>query len=147
NLETPYSLGVYYEAVTSALGMRPDRHAGKVVGLAAYGDPEVLGDVIRSLFIWENGGFRMRRSSDVCLPRRLSTRFPKIDLAAAYQTVLEEVVVRFVRHYTEQTGLDSVAISGGVASNVKLNQRIREIPGVRRIYVHPNMGDGGCGTG
>src|SRR5262249_3072906 len=29
----------------------------------------------------------------------------------------------------------------------KMNQRIKEIPGVRRIYVHPNMGDGGCGTG
>jgi carbamoyltransferase len=147
NLGTPYSLGIYYEAVTAALGMRPDRHAGKVVGLAAYGDPEVLGDVLRSLFVWEDGGFRIRRSSDVCLPRRLSTRFPKIDLAAAYQTVLEEVVVRYVRHYLEQTSLDSVAISGGVAANVKLNQRIREIPGVRRIYIHPNMGDGGCGTG
>jgi carbamoyltransferase len=34
-----------------------------------------------------------------------------------------------------------------VAANVKMNQRIHDVPGVRNIYVHPNMGDGGCGTG
>ena len=38
-------------------------------------------------------------------------------------------------------------LSGGVVANVKLNQRLREIPGVERIFIHPNMGDGGCGTG
>jgi predicted NodU family carbamoyl transferase len=32
-------------------------------------------------------------------------------------------------------------------ANVKLNQRLRELPGVERLFVHPNMGDGGCGTG
>ncbi len=146
-IDTPYSLGTFYEYVTSALGMSPDRHAGKVVGLAAYVDPEVLGDVLRSLFVWQDGGFTIRRSSDVYLARRLSTLFPKIDLAAAFQTVLEEVVVRYIRHYVEQTGLKTVVLSGGVAANVKMNQRVREIPSVERIYIHPNMGDGGCGTG
>src|SRR5262249_54489025 len=106
SLETPYSLGTYYETVTSALGISPDRHAGKVVGLAAYGNPNVLGDVLRSLFVWEDGGFKMRRSSDVYLPRRLSTQFPKIDLAAAYQTVLEEMVAKYIRHYVEETGME-----------------------------------------
>ena len=40
-----------------------------------------------------------------------------------------------------------MVLSGGVVANVKLNQRLREIPGVDGIFVHPNMGDGGCGTG
>ena len=38
-------------------------------------------------------------------------------------------------------------LSGGVVANVKLNQRLHEIAGVDGIFVHPNMGDGGCGTG
>ena len=38
-------------------------------------------------------------------------------------------------------------LSGGVVANVKLNQRIRELAGVDKLFVHPNMGDGGCGTG
>jgi carbamoyltransferase len=89
----------------------------------------------------------MLRSSDNYLARALAAEFPKIDVAAAYQTVLEEVACRYVQPYLEQTGADAVVLSGGVAANVKLNQRIHEIPGVRRIYIHPNMGDGGCGTG
>jgi carbamoyltransferase len=34
-----------------------------------------------------------------------------------------------------------------VVANVKLNQRLKEIAGVETIFIHPNMGDGGCGTG
>ena len=37
NLRFPHSLGSFYEMVTSSLGFHPDRHAGKIVGLAAYG--------------------------------------------------------------------------------------------------------------
>ena len=38
-LEYPHSLGTFYESVTSSLGFKPSRHEGKIVGLAAYGDP------------------------------------------------------------------------------------------------------------
>jgi carbamoyltransferase len=55
--------------------------------------------------------------------------------------------VGYVRHYLKLSGLTHVVLSGGVVANVKLNQRIREIDGVERIFIHPNMGDGGCGTG
>jgi carbamoyltransferase len=77
----------------------------------------------------------------------LAGEFPKIDVAAAYQHVLEVVACRYVAHYLEQTGIDSVALSGGVVANVKLNQRLKALPGVKRLFIHPNMGDGGCGTG
>ncbi len=146
-LPTPYSLGSFYDSVTSALGFRPDRHAGKIVGLAAYGDAEILGDVLRGLIVWDGHRPRWRRSSDVYLARRLASMFPKVDLAAAYQTVLEEIIQRYVGHYVAETGIQNVVLSGGVCANVKLNQRIHELPGVASIYVHPNMGDGGCGTG
>ncbi len=143
----PHSLGTFYEMVTSSLGMQPDRHAGKVVGLAAYGDPNVLTDVLLSRFHREAGTFRMLDNLNVYFSRHLSTRFPKIDLAAAWQRVLEVVAVEFVEYWLAQTGCRRVVLSGGVAANVKLNQRIHAIPGVEGTYVYPNMGDGGCGTG
>jgi len=52
-----------------------------------------------------------------------------------------------VRHWIRETGCEDVVLSGGVAANVKMNQRIYEVEGVRRVFVYPNMGDGGCGTG
>ncbi|MEE8301117.1 MAG: carbamoyltransferase C-terminal domain-containing protein, partial [Candidatus Tectomicrobia bacterium] len=146
-LEYPHSLGTFYESVTASLGFKPSRHEGKIVGLAAYGDADILLDLLLSRFQQEPGNFRILESNNVYFSRYLSTLFPKIDVAAAYQRALEVVATNYVRYYVEQTDIDTVVLSGGVVANVKLNQRIFEIPGVRRIFVYPNMGDGGCGTG
>ena len=146
-LEYPHSLGTFYESVTSALGFTPSRHEGKIVGLAAYGDPEVLGDVLRRRFVFSNGGFRIVETNNVYFARLLASQFPKIDVAAAYQRVLEEVAVAYVKQHLAKTGVRNLVLSGGVVANVKLNQRLREIEGVDGIFIHPNMGDGGCGTG
>jgi len=145
--EYPHSLGTFYESVTSALGFKPSRHEGKIVGLAAYGDVNVLGDVLRRRFVTANGGFRIVETNNVYFARLLASQFPKIDVAAAYQRVLEEVAAAYVSQYISRTGLRNLVLSGGVVANVKLNQRLREIDGVEGIFIHPNMGDGGCGTG
>ena len=146
-LEYPHSLGTFYESVTSALGFTPSRHEGKIVGLAAYGDPAVLGDILRSRFVQSNGGFRIVETNNVYFARLLATQFPKIDVAAAYQRVLEEVATDYVSQYVKKTGIKNLVLSGGVVANVKLNQRLQAIPGIEGIFIHPNMGDGGCGTG
>jgi carbamoyltransferase len=145
--EYPHSLGTFYESVTSALGFKPSRHEGKIVGLAAYGDPRVLGPILRSRFVEANGGFRIVETNNVYFARLLATQFPKIDVAAAYQRVLEEVATTYVGQYVKKTGLRNLVLSGGVVANVKLNQRLKAIEGVDNIFIHPNMGDGGCGTG
>lgn len=143
----PNSLGIFYEHVTSGLGFKPSRHEGKIVGLAAYGDPKILADVLLERFIVEDGDIVIRGGMNHFLARALAGRFAKRDVAAAYQFVLEEVTRRMVQHWLRKTRLRYVVVSGGVHANVKLNQRIREIDGVERVFVYPNMGDGGCGTG
>ena len=147
NLRFPHSLGCFYGMVTSSLGFSPDRHAGKIVGLAAYGDSDLLTDVLLDRVIEGPGDFKLAQSLNVYLSRHLASRFPMIDVAAAYQNVLELLASRLVSHWVEETGVRSVVLSGGVTANVKMNQRIHETEGVEDIYVYPNMGDGGCGTG
>lgn len=146
-LEYPHSLGVFYESVTSSLGFKPSRHEGKIVGLAAYGDPSILLELVLSRFEQAPGNFRIIESNNIYFSRYLASLFPKIDVAAAWQRALEVVATNYIRHYVEQTKLDTIVLAGGVIANVKLNQRIFEIPGVKRIFIYPNMGDGGCGTG
>ncbi len=146
-LEYPHSLGTFYESVTSSLGFKPSRHEGKIVGLAAYGEPKVLLDVVMGRFHEEPGSFRVRESNNIYFSRYLASLFPKVDVAAAYQRALEIVATNYIRHYVKTTGIDTVVMAGGVVANVKMNQRVFEIPGIRRIFIYPNMGDGGCGTG
>lgn len=143
----PNSLGIFYEHVTSGLGFKPSRHEGKIVGLAAYGNPKHLADVLLARFDTADGGIRIRNGLNHFFTRALAEHFAKRDVAAAYQHVLEEVARRTVAYWVGKSGLTNVVMSGGVNANVKLNQRIREIPGVTGIFVYPNMGDGGCGTG
>ncbi|MEM1447867.1 MAG: carbamoyltransferase C-terminal domain-containing protein [Planctomycetota bacterium] len=147
SLRFPYSLGTFYETVTSSLGFKPDRHAGKIVGLAAYGDPSILSDVLMTRVEETPGDFKLVQNLNVYFSRHLASHFPMIDVAAAYQHVLEQLATRLIAHWVKETGVENVVLSGGVTANVKMNQRIHEVDGVRGLYVYPNMGDGGCGSG
>jgi carbamoyltransferase len=143
----PNSLGHFYEQVTSGLGFKPMRHEGKIVGLAAYGKPEHLRQVLLDRFECHDGDIRIRAGLNEFFVRALAGKFAKRDVAAAYQRVLEDVATTTVHYWMKKTGLTKIAVSGGVHANVKLNQRIREIDGVESVFVYPNMGDGGCATG
>jgi carbamoyltransferase len=147
NLHFPYSLGMFYEHVTASLGFKPDRHAGKIVGLAAYGDRKLLSDVLLKRFRQDDGKLAIYQAFNPYFGRYLAANFPMVDVAAAYQYALEVAAQELVAHWLEKTGASNVVLSGGVTANVKMNQRIFEVDGVEGIFVYPNMGDGGCGTG
>ena len=123
-IQYPNSLGTFYEHVTSALGFKPSRHEGKIVGLAAYGDSKILFDTISNRFSLNNGSYKMHAPNNTYFSRYISTKIAKPHIAAAYQSVLEHVAVDFVKHHVENTKIGDVVLSGGVFANVKLNQRI-----------------------
>lgn len=144
----PHSLGTFYRRVTQALGYKPNRHEGKIVGLAAFGDPSKLYAEIRSRFDLEHDDYyRFKSAQDAYYERRLVDRHEPADIAAAYQRVLEDVATHYVSKWVRKTGVDKVCCAGGVFANVKMNQRIMEIPEVEKMFVFPAMGDGGVGVG
>jgi carbamoyltransferase len=146
-LPYPASLGEFYERVTSSVGLKPSRHEGKVVGLAAYEDPKVIYDVVRAFFEFKDGTIHYRLPHNHFFSRHLASAYPKPVVASAYQKVLEEMGALYVEHFHKQTGIPNLVLSGGVVANVKANQRFFEVPGIKSVFVHPNMGDGGCGVG
>ncbi len=50
------SIGQFYAAVTFYLGFRPNRHEGKITGLAAHGNHKVLGSQFLENVIWNPDG-------------------------------------------------------------------------------------------
>jgi len=62
-------------------------------------------------------------------------------VAAAVQQFLEDVLVDWVKHCVQATGIPHVMLSGGVFMNVKANQRILDLPCVQSLYVVPSCGD------
>jgi carbamoyltransferase len=144
----PHSLGTFYRRVTQALGFTPNRHEGKIVGLAAFGDPSKLYDLIRARFNFDHDDYyRFTSAQDPFFETELARHHSREDIAAAYQKVLEDVAVHYVKKWLAKTGASTVACAGGVFANVKMNQRIMEIDGVEQIFVFPAMSDSGVGVG
>ena len=56
-------------------------------------------------------------------------------------------MTEYIAYYVQKTGIGHLALSGGAFANVKLNERIRAIPGVVDQFVFPHMGDGGLSVG
>jgi len=148
------SLGSFYAAVTSHLGFRHHRHEGKVTGLAAFGDPCVAEADVRRMVAYDPGNRRLTshlgRNQFISIARIdgfLTRRHRREDLAAAAQQYVEQIVLDLLRGFMTETGKTRVLLAGGVFGNVKLNQRINELPGVDYVFVHPGMGDEGLPVG
>jgi carbamoyltransferase len=141
----------HYAYVTALLGFIPTRHEGKVTGLAAFGKPDETAAILSERLSYSPSrrapvvrGYYQRPELEYL--KTALAGFSREDIAAGVQQVLESVATRYVRDNVPDPSATAVVLSGGVAANVRLNQRIREL-GFRDVYVFPHMGDGGLSVG
>lgn len=145
------SLGNYYAYITHECGYKAQKHEGKITGLAAHGKP-IYRDLLDELITVRDGrilnaGGVVFRGALKALRKRLPTGWTKEDLSASIQTLSEHIVTEYVRHHLGDGYDGDLAIAGGVFANVRINQEVYRIPGVRRVFVHPGMTDGGLAVG
>jgi carbamoyltransferase len=169
----PDSLGGVYGALTEFLGFDMLDGEFKVMGMAPYGDPKKhdfsrlieygngdfkvntqLVNVIGSRRYKENGkGYYFSPKLLEWLgPRRQGDEIddPYIDYAASIQQLLEDVALHLIEFYLGDILKESggkLAFAGGVALNVKLNQRIMALDYVKELFVQPAASDAGTAIG
>jgi carbamoyltransferase len=168
----PDSLGGMYGALTEYLGFEMLDGEFKVMGMAPYGDPckhdlsrlisydrkdfsvdTELVNVIGMRRYKEDGKgyYFSRKLVDWLGPKRQGDAIddPYIDYAASIQKLLEDVSLGLVDYYLgdilRETG--KLCFAGGVALNVKLNQRIIALPYVQELFVQPAASDAGTAIG
>ena len=168
----PDSLGGLYGAMTEYLGFEMLDGEFKVMGMAPYGDAKKY-DLSR-LAKFENGelvvntdyvnvvGLRRYKENGKGFyftpkliewlgPKRSGDEIdnPYIHYAASTQALLEDISLQMIEYYLgdiiRETG--KIAMAGGVALNVKLNQRIISMPHVKELFVQPASGDNGTSLG
>ena len=146
------SLGNFYSYITHLCGFKAESHEGKITGLAALGQPAYI-DILREFVSYEEPGQihytvpMYHRSALKQIASRLPENFDKADLAASVQLLLEEIGIQFIQYWLRKTGIRSIAVAGGVFSNVKFNQRVHELDEVDNFFVHPAMDDSGLAVG
>ncbi|MGN7610585.1 carbamoyltransferase C-terminal domain-containing protein [Magnetococcales bacterium HHB-1] len=148
--KTSASIGLAYQWVTKHLGFRPNRHEGKITGLAAFGKP-ILSEALQKTFhIDDQGAFDSDFEDIEAFYQHMINLEPDIsreDLAASIQDALEHLILRWVTILRRRFPARYLGLSGGVFSNVRLNQKVAELPGVEEVFVFPAMGDEGLPIG
>jgi carbamoyltransferase len=144
-------IGNYYGYVTALCGFKMGKHEGKITGLAAYGK-DAYRDILEKFIRYEDGsmanvGNAFRRQAIRQIEEALPSDWSKEDLSATIQLLTEDICTRYVAYWAKKTGKRNVALAGGVVANVKINQRIHELPGVDSIFVYPAMSDEGLSAG
>lgn len=167
-VKLPHSLGQFYSAATNFLGF--DMFQGdeyKVMGMAAYGDPEYY-DFLRDNVLIANGGgsfkldisyldhhlakhyeFPDKITSIFGTPRRPDDDITErhYNVAASVQKVLEETVLHMLIDLHRRTGEKRLCLAGGVALNSVMNGRIlRESP-FEELFIQPAANDAGGALG
>ena len=168
----PDSLGGVYGALTQYLGFEMLDGEFKVMGMAPYGDAAKydLGRLIKcdgqsftvDTKLVNTVGLRRYKQDGLGFyfspklvewlgPKREGDEIddPYVDYAASMQKLLEDVALSLIETYLgdilRETG--RLCFAGGVALNVKLNQRIIDLPYVEELFVQPAASDAGTAVG
>lgn len=168
----PDSLGGMYGALTEYLGFEMLDGEFRVMGMAPYGDPSKydfsrlirydkkgfsvntnLINVIGLRRYKENGKgyYFSKQLVDWLGPKRKGDEIddPYVDYASGIQGLLEKITLGLIDFYLgdilRETG--KLCFAGGVALNVKLNQRIMALPYVDELFVQPAASDAGTALG
>ena len=165
----PQSLGVFYSGITDYLGFMRASDEYKVMGLAAYGEPEYIDDFRKIIRARADGWYEVDLSwlTAHYLPgsrlgyfsKKFTDRFgpPRRkgepieerhrNIAASAQRLVEETVLNLARRLQKQTGLKQLCMAGGVALNCSMNGRLLREGPFDSIFVQPAAGDDGIAIG
>lgn len=163
----PHSIGLLYSAVTDYLGFRHHSDEGTVMGLAAYGNPEIFCRQFQQLVSLDRDGifrldvdffsFPFEKGTKVskrfieCFgnprqPREPLTQRHK-DIAAGVQYVTERLILYLADYLQRRTKEIHLCLSGGVALNCVANSLLLEQVQFKEIFIPPWPGDSGCAIG
>jgi carbamoyltransferase len=173
----PHSLGFFYSGITQYLGFPKFGDEYKVMGLSAYGEPDVA-DKIRELVIVKGDGnfelgldYFQHHTQGIAMTWEGEPRFETINspkllallgparepgasmedryraVAASVQVVFEEAYFALLEAAARVSGSRKICIAGGCALNSLANGKIRPRGIFDDIFVQPAAGDAGTALG
>ena len=136
-----------YRFVTLILGMKPNEHEYKVMGLSGYTKQNKYTLDIEKLFLslldFKSGKFVTKnplKDSYFDLKNRLEGyRFDNI--SSALQSWSEKVTRKWIKFWLEKTNKTFVCFSGGLSMNIKSNGKLLDLKELNYLYVPASGGD------
>ena len=166
-IDFPHSLGLLYSAFTYYTGFKVNSGEYKLMGLAPYGEPVYVEQILEHLVdVKDDGTFRLdmsyfnyaagltmtNRKFELLFggpPRQPESEVSQkeMDLARSIQVVTEEIILKIVRNMHRELKTDYLCLAGGVALNCVSNGRILREGPFKDIWIQPAAGDAGGALG
>lgn len=146
DINYPKSIGSIYALVTIGLGFKALQEEYIVMGMSAFGEPnyiDVLDEMVELLVGTHDTGLSYDVARDMFL-LTLKKRCPnQVDLAASIQLWAEREVLAWAKQARKHGS--KLVYAGGVAQNVLINSKLKEI--FDEVHIAINPGDGGGALG
>ena len=166
-IDFPHSIGMLYSAFTYFTGFRVNSGEYKLMGLAPYGEPKYVNEILDNVIdLKDDGTFRlnmdyfnyatgltMTNSKFDALfggpPRTPESPVTQreMDIASSIQAVTEQVVLHLGNTVHKELGVDYLCLAGGVALNCVANGRLLREGPFKDIWIQPAAGDAGGAVG
>jgi carbamoyltransferase len=142
----PNSFGLFYSAFTQLLGLMPNQEEYIMMGMAAYGDPDIYFNAVNNYFPVFNKKQKYNLHKGIYdWPYKIYNDQDKFNVAAAVQKVYELRLMEFMRFAKYKTGKTNLVFMGGCALNSKANTMLWDI--FDDVWIMPNPGDAGSSLG
>lgn len=167
-MDTPHSLGAFYQAISRHVGFKLIEGPGKLMGLASYGtrnSAEYL-KLKKLIKLLPDGGFRVDMRYFSYHYSRKSGVSPKfinefgkgnltgdnwteyeLNIATAAQQIVEDVILHIVQNLNKKVKSKNLCMAGGVALNSVTNGLIAKSGLYENIFIQPAAGDSGTSLG
>jgi carbamoyltransferase len=149
-IKYPHSLGLFYSAITQAVGLKPNEEEYILMGMAAYGDPHKHFQEITTDFfeVFDPPRLVLKQNLHRGMGDYLEKKgWAAQDVAATAQQIVENYMLKLA-HWAQITySSKNLILTGGVALNCVANSKISDHRLYENIWVPPNPGDAGLSIG
>jgi carbamoyltransferase len=143
----PHSIGLFYSAMTNAVGLKPNEEEYILMGMAAYGKQGV-DNLLRVDVIDDDWDIRFKHNLHTGLCQKYLMNFKPFDdedTARGAQDLAEDLILNVMLRAKEFKWSTNLVYMGGVALNCAANRRIGHY--FDNIWIMPNPGDAGSSLG
>jgi carbamoyltransferase len=140
----PHSIGLFYSAATSRVGLRVLDEEYILMGMAAYGE-RGFGELMKQDLVENEWEIRFRNNLHTGLAHKYLNHVGDVDIAAGAQDLVEDLIMNVMHRARGHGWSKNLVYAGGVALNCSANRRLGEL--FDNIWIMPCPGDAGSSLG
>ena len=139
----PHSIGLFYSAATSSVGLRPLDEEYILMGMAAYGNATAA--VGMHALVKDSDRIEFRDNLHTGIDSRYLQDLEEFDIAAGAQAIAEQLINSVMRRARDFNFSTNLVYMGGVALNCSANRNLGKY--FDNIWIMPCPSDAGSSLG